>query len=150
MSVDVVASDGTEISQQQVMFAYHVRPTIDKLLPSQGPDTGGAQVTCIGKNFLDSHNSVCMFGDAIATGVNLLSSSLVVCVSPSHSSGNVTVSFSNNGADFSASVTRYRFRETSYGAYILPSGGNVVGGTAVTIFAAVFREGERALVFFGS
>jgi len=81
VSVDVIASDGAEISHQHVLFDYHARPAIDSLMPSEGSDEGGTLVTFIGECFWGTPSSACMFGDSLAASVRVISSSQVVCVS---------------------------------------------------------------------
>lgn len=65
---------------------------------------GGSTVTVTGSNFVSSALLSCKFGSAAAQAAVYLTASKLTCVSPAHGVGNVTVSVSNNGVDFSAAA----------------------------------------------
>ena len=70
------------------------QPVIHKVLPGEGPVTGGIEVTCLGKNF---HRSLeVMFGDNVATTTTHWGDSTLVCLlPPSAISGPVGVTFAH-------------------------------------------------------
>lgn len=71
-------------------------PVITKLIPSEGPSTGGIEVTVLGENFADG--VTCFFGDAPSALTRVWASSTLVCIlPPSTHSGTVNVSLRQNG-----------------------------------------------------
>lgn len=71
-------------------------PVITKLIPSEGPSTGGIEVTVLGENFADG--ITCFFGDAPSALTRVWASSTLVCIlPPSTYSGTVSVSLRHNG-----------------------------------------------------
>ena len=55
-------------------------PTIDRLVPSEGPKAGGIEVTCLGRGFYKGLEV--KFGDATATRTNYWSDSCLICLLP--------------------------------------------------------------------
>ncbi|CEP17013.1 hypothetical protein [Parasitella parasitica] len=66
-------------------------PTLDRILPSQGPITGGVEITIIGDNF--HRGLTLMFGNRAATTVCCNSNSIVCILPPAEHNGSVVVSF---------------------------------------------------------
>ena len=74
--------------------------------PTTGVDTGGAVVRLVG-NIASSGDIVqCKFGQTLLMAM-VQSGSLVSCLSPVHTAGNVTVSLSTNGVDFTSGGMQY-------------------------------------------
>jgi hypothetical protein len=66
-------------------------PSISKLIPGEGPTTGGIEVTVLGENFTD--NLTCLFGDVPAISTRVWGSNTLLCIlPPSASPGPVAVS----------------------------------------------------------
>ncbi len=67
-------------------------PKISRLVPGEGPTTGGIEVTVLGENFVEG--ITCIFGDTPAISTKVWASNTLVCVlPPSASPGPVIVSF---------------------------------------------------------
>jgi hypothetical protein len=67
-------------------------PTIHKLIPSEGPKSGGIEVTCLGSGFFQGLEV--MFGDVKATTTTFWGENSLVCLlPPSAFAGTVPVSF---------------------------------------------------------
>ncbi|SNX86361.1 related to SPT23 - suppressor of TY retrotransposon [Melanopsichium pennsylvanicum] len=66
-------------------------PRISKLIPGEGPTSGGIEVTVLGENFIEGVN--CVFGDVPAANTKVWASNTLVCLlPPSSSPGPVVVS----------------------------------------------------------
>lgn len=70
-------------------------PTIHKLIPSEGPKSGGIEVTCLGSGFCQGLEV--MFGDSLATTTTYWSEASLVCLlPPALHVGTVAVTFKHN------------------------------------------------------
>jgi hypothetical protein len=70
----------------------HRPPTIHKLIPNEGPKTGGIEVTCLGSGFCQGLEV--MFGDSKATTTTFWGETSLVCLlPPSAFAGTVAVTF---------------------------------------------------------
>jgi hypothetical protein len=75
--------------------------------PSNGQAAGGTSVVVSGTGFLQQDALYCQFGATKASAV-FRTSTLVSCTAPSGTAGSsVTVSVSNNNADFTSEVVTY-------------------------------------------
>ncbi|OAD05924.1 hypothetical protein MUCCIDRAFT_79009 [Mucor lusitanicus CBS 277.49] len=74
-----------------VSSGHPIIPTLDRIVPSQGPTTGGVEVTIVGKNF--HRGLTLMFGNRAATTVCCNSNSIVCILPPAEHNGPVVVSF---------------------------------------------------------
>lgn len=65
-------------------------PAISKLIPGEGPISGGIEVTVLGENFVDG--LTCLFGDQPATSTKVWGANTLLCIlPPSASPGPVAV-----------------------------------------------------------
>lgn len=70
-------------------------PVINKLTPSEGPKSGGIEVTCLGSGFRQGLEV--MFGDSQATTTTYWGENAIVClVPPALQAGTVPVTFKHN------------------------------------------------------
>ncbi|WFD19927.1 hypothetical protein MCAP1_002169 [Malassezia caprae] len=77
-------------------------PRINKLVPAEGPTTGGIEVTVLGENFTEGIH--CVFGDTPSTDTRVWSSTTLVCIlPPSSRPGPVIVSLQGSPDVHSAS-----------------------------------------------
>lgn len=70
---------------------HPIIPTLDRIVPSQGPTTGGVEITIVGENF--HRGLTLMFGNRAATNVCCNSNSIVCILPPAEHNGPVVVSF---------------------------------------------------------
>ena len=71
---------------------HHRPPTIHKLIPNEGPRTGGIEVTCLGSGFCQGLEV--MFGDSQATTTTYWGDASLVCLlPPAAQAGSVPVTF---------------------------------------------------------
>ncbi|UZJ56846.1 hypothetical protein CBS101457_006166 [Exobasidium rhododendri] len=83
-------------------------PTISKLIPGEGPTSGGIEVTVLGENFTE--NLTCLFGDVAATSTKVWGSNTLLCIlPPSASPGPVAVSIKGTNAEDQSSSGQDRF-----------------------------------------
>lgn len=66
--------------QQQEIAASMPPPRINRLIPGEGPVTGGIEVTILGENFV--RDLTCLFGDSGAVSTHFWSTNTLVCVLP--------------------------------------------------------------------
>ncbi|WFC93863.1 hypothetical protein MBRA1_000488 [Malassezia brasiliensis] len=57
-------------------------PRITKLIPAEGPTTGGIEITVLGENFVEGLQ--CVFGDTPCSYTRVWASTTLVCVLPPH------------------------------------------------------------------
>ena len=68
-----------------------IEPNILRIIPSEGPESGGIDITVLGEGF-QNHMDV-MFGDAIAARTTVLNNQTIICmIPPSYQAGLVRVS----------------------------------------------------------
>ncbi|CAO0789887.1 unnamed protein product [Mucor circinelloides] len=80
------------VSPTAVVSSGHpIIPTLDRIVPSQGPTTGGVEITIVGENF--HRGLTLMFGNRAATTVYSNSNSIVCILPPAEHNGPVVVSF---------------------------------------------------------
>lgn len=76
-------------------------PAISKLIPGEGPISGGIEVTVLGENFVDG--LTCLFGDQPATSTKVWGANTLLCIlPPSASPGPVAVTIKGEQEDGNA------------------------------------------------
>ncbi|CEH13946.1 HLH transcription factor EBF/Olf-1 and related DNA binding proteins [Ceraceosorus bombacis] len=92
-------------------------PSISKLIPGEGPTSGGIEVTILGENFTDG--LVCVFGDVPATNTRVWASNTLVCVlPPSCSPGPVVVDIKGGPPPSAADLAHQQHRALQLFTYI--------------------------------
>lgn len=66
--------------QQQEIAASMPPPRINRLIPGEGPVSGGIEVTILGENFV--RDLTCLFGDSGAVSTHFWSTNTLVCILP--------------------------------------------------------------------
>jgi hypothetical protein len=80
------------VSPTTVVSPNHpIIPTLDRIVPPQGPITGGIEITIVGENF--HLGLTLMFGNRAATNVCCNSNSIICILPPAEHNGPVVVSF---------------------------------------------------------
>ncbi|KAI1008129.1 hypothetical protein K3495_g115 [Podosphaera aphanis] len=83
---------GNELYGIPMSLNPHRPPTIHKMIPNEGPKSGGLEVTCLGSGFVQGLEV--MFGDTKATTTTFWGETSLVCLLPPSSfAGNVPVTF---------------------------------------------------------
>ena len=109
-----------------------------------GPDAGNKVVTVVGnsrKGFASGSSFSCKFGKGMPSQVRRISASSVECVSPARgSSGNVSISLSDNWADYKQGGAMYKYEATLQTMSVVQGSGFVEGSTEVTVVVVGFEE----------
>jgi len=97
----------------------HRPPTINKLIPGEGPKAGGIEVTCLGSGFCQGLEV--MFGDSKATTTTFWGETSLVCLlPPSAFAGSVPVTFKHQHQQqqMQAYPTPPMVKQTPYFKYV--------------------------------
>ena len=99
IAVDVhIALNGLDFSPEPVAFYYTRLWSVTSVIPWQGKITGGSLVTAFGPFFRFTRELTCQFGDFPATAASFLSTTSVVCRTPSVvGHGRMSVEVSSTG-----------------------------------------------------
>eukprot|EP00960_Hanusia_phi_P058196 763810-Hanusia_phi.AAC.1 len=97
-------------------------------------------VTVVGQGFERGSRPICKFGEQLVDGT-FQSSTKVLCISPVHVAGNVSLGLSMNGEDYTRSVCSFHYVSRVTILSIHPSVGSVNGGDSITIVGTGFFPG---------
>jgi formylglycine-generating enzyme required for sulfatase activity len=113
-------------------FTYGLGPSISSVSPNVGPTAGGTAITITGTN-LTGTSSVTVGGNP-ATSVSVVSATTVTAVTPAGTAGAANVSLTTPyGSTTANGAFTYQLYGTPTISSVLPSGGPLAGGTAITI-----------------
>lgn len=147
--VRVVNSDGAQAVLKKG-FKYTVpdsNPVITSIDPSSGSVSGGTPVKITGTDFRD--DALVFIGGKEATKIRVVSSTVIMAITPSHSPGTKDVTVVNydggsftleNGFTYSTPLSEPVIASVS------PASGPQSGGTAIVITGRDFREGCKAYI----
>jgi hypothetical protein len=121
-------------------------PTVLSIAPSSGPLPGGQLVTVGGSNF-DPAASV-SFGATPAAGINVVSATELVAVTPAGSAGSVDVVVTNPSSASGTLTNGYTYSATPVLLSVSPAQGPTAGGNTVTLFGSNFTS--PSAVYFGA
>jgi len=110
--VDVVHSNPVCVLSHstQLKPAPAVAPTIADVIPEGGPTTGGTRVAILGANFIDSPGARIKF-DSLEVMPQFHGPGTLVCHTPQHPPGTVTVRVSNANKKWSDTSATFTFYE---------------------------------------
>ena len=130
--VDVLVSTpgGTSVPSVDDLFAYGA-PSVGAVAPNGGAVGGGTVVTIHGDGF--APGATVKFGDAAATGVTVLSGTLLTASAPSHAAGSVDVTVATSGGTSSTGVANLFAYGPATVSSVTPDAGPTAGGTVVTV-----------------
>jgi hypothetical protein len=95
VDVTVTTTGGTSATSAADVYTYVAPPTVTSVSPSDGPSSGGTQVTITGTNFVGS-TKVVFFGGVKASHVVRLNPTTITAISPA-GSGTVDVTVKTRG-----------------------------------------------------
>lgn len=128
VAVEVSLNGGVDFTSDNVQYVYGARAAVSEIVPSVGlSGVAGQVVTVIGSDFLHDAALSCRFGVAGVVSAYYQSSSHVLCTAPVGGGGNLSVSVSNNGLDWSSSSARFEAASVVR-ASMTPSAGPSMGG----------------------
>ena len=105
-----ISLNGADFTNDGVFFHYSDPAQVLSIEPATGSIDGGTTVSINGRNFNQSGAHLCRFGDNTPpVPANFVSSSKIVCLSPSNEPGASTVEVSDNGADYTTSFVQFTY-----------------------------------------
>ena len=132
-------------------YWYYNFPSIEEILPHQGPESGGTEITLKGKNFapfegiesqIDNKDDVyCGFFDLnLRVRAKILNATRAICISPpSYYVNSSLIEITLNGVDYTSAYggdsknNRFNYYKPPYIYDVDPREGPVKGGTVITI-----------------
>ena len=149
-----VSFNNQQNSIEDIPYVYYETPTIFRLEPNRGPDTGGTLVNIRGQNFnpmveipdIDNHNDTfCVFifssGEKVEQQAKVISSTECECISPpSFEDREVPVEITLNTREWTNDKTLFYYYHPPYVYTINPNVGPISGGTNVTFVGSNFED----------
>ena len=124
--------------QAPSLFSYDYPPEIESIAPPSGPSAGGTRVVLRGRRFADQ--IWCRFDKETTRGA-VLTRTRAYCITPPHSSGDVSVEVSLNGRDFYGTHSRFSYEASLQLTSVWPElAMGTLGGTTLTVRGTGFRE----------
>ena len=150
-SVDILLySQDTLMTPIAASFVYKNEAIVDTLVPTFGPEKGGTEITVVGSNFDDKDLLVCAFSGHQRSRATILNRYSALCTAPAHKPGDVEVSLSINGQQFSASKSIFTYFPRVNITTVEPSSGTLLGGDHVYISGSGMTHTETMACRFGS
>ena len=163
-SVDVeVTNNGVTYTNSYLQYEYVPSIVLGTLEPLSGPSTGGTRLT-IALGRYDDYDAnpfifepyraindevYCRFDETVVRAT-ILSSVNITCSTPPHSVGQVEVSVSVNGQEYSSSTLSYTYHAAAHNITLSPRIGPISGGTLIRITGSDFTDDiESAKCSFG-
>eukprot|EP00698_Gefionella_okellyi_P008554 TRINITY_DN2124_c0_g1_i1.p1 TRINITY_DN2124_c0_g1~~TRINITY_DN2124_c0_g1_i1.p1 ORF type:complete len:1802 (+),score=418.32 TRINITY_DN2124_c0_g1_i1:1304-6709(+) len=108
-------------------ITYFAEATVTGASPSLGPASGGTAVTILGSGFENNTGLACMFSTALPVPATYLTSTSVLCTSPTYPRGGAVIAVSNNGV-FNNIITTapYTYYDLVEPQYVPDTGGWLV------------------------
>ena len=141
VAVTVTNAD-TQSGSLASAYTYPPAPTVASVSPSVGSLSGGTTVTITGTGFLPGASVD--FGGSACTGVTVISSFNIICTTPAHAAGAVTVTITNSDTQSGSQGVAYIYMASPSVTSVSPNAGALAGGTAVTITGSGFLPGATA------
>jgi hypothetical protein len=146
-----VTQNAKQFSLDTMFYWYYNFPSIEEILPHQGPESGGTEITLKGKNFapfegienqIDNKDDVyCGFFELnLRVRAKILNATRALCISPpSYYINSSLIEITLNGIDYTSADggdsknNRFNYYKPPYIYDVDPREGPVRGGTLVTI-----------------
>jgi hypothetical protein len=144
VDVTVTTASGTSHQSQSDQFTFALAPTIRKLAPKKGSETGGTTVLITGTNLTEA--TIVKFGSMTATGVKVNSATSVTAISPIGSAGPVDVTVTTRYGGTSAVSRKDRFTYKKARKARHPTGPEERGQGEFGQSVALSADGDTALI----
>lgn len=109
VSVEVTLN-GVDLSFSGTIYVFYPVAVVHSIWPELGPASeGGTVITVQGEGFKNSAELSCKFGNIAGVTALWLSSTALLCKTPRHRPGLVTIQVTNNGMDFSSTAVKYMY-----------------------------------------
>jgi autotransporter-associated beta strand protein len=143
--VTVTNIDATSVTRSPGFYYQGPAPTIAGISPASGPMAGGAVVTITGTNFVAGAGVT--FGGAAATGVTVVSSTVIEATTPPGAQGPANIVVTNFDMRSATRANGYIFEGPApVVSSIAPTSGPMAGGTSVTIAGSDFVAGATVTI----
>jgi hypothetical protein len=147
VDVTVTNPGGTSVTSAADVFTYLALPAVTSVFPPAGALAGGTQVVISGSGFTPS--TTVEFGSAAGTGVDFVSSGLLLATSPVGTEGPVDVTVTTTvGTSLTSGADQFTYEGDPTVASVSPAVGPVNGNVSVTITGTDFMTANQ--VDFGS
>jgi len=124
-------------------------PAVYELQPTAGPAAGGTLLTVTGNNLVGT-DVFCKFGTAVLVAPIMLSTTQMVCDTPSHAAARVFIEVTTDGGlTYSQNSIVYLYSGLEIVTTISPSRGPDFGSTAVRVSGRGFRNFPSLSCMFG-
>ena len=103
------AAENFPVSSCGLLFEYVETVVVREIVPVRGSDVGGTAVTLVGEHF--TADAACRFGltNGHQPAANVVSDTMVVCTSPAHATGRLTVEVTVNDQDFTSNLRQFTY-----------------------------------------
>ena len=134
-----VSNNGVDFSSSTAAFEYVPVVAVSGVAPAMGPVVGGTLVEVTGANFVYSPTLACRFGALATVPAVYMSSTKLLCQSPSQVAGPQAVTVTTNGVDYSQpGDVVFTFYHPPTVSAVVPASGPVGGGTTASVMGAGF------------
>jgi len=133
------------IGQSQVLpnaFTYYDQPNATTITPNAGPTAGGTNVTLGGSGFLVGGTYGVTFNGVPATGVNVVSNTVITCVAPAGSAGNANVVITDGAGQADGTPVAYTYYAPPVVTSATPSSGSITGVPGLVINGTFLNLGS--------
>jgi hypothetical protein len=145
-AVDVVVTNPNGMSGKSVGgYTYRPAPTISAIAPAIGKVAGGTAVALTGTGFVSGLQVV--MGGTGCSSLIVVSATQATCVTSAHALGTIDVVVTNIDSQSATLANGFTYKIPPTVTSVAPIGGNITGGTAVTVTGSAFVSG--ATVTFG-
>lgn len=138
VDIEVVGAGDCGTATDDDAYEYFDVPVVTDLDPTEGPETGGTEVTIVGTDFEGTTGVT--FDGVPATSFEVVSDTEITAVSPAHAPGVVGVTVLHPGGDVDAGDFEYLDVPSISG--ITPDQGPEDGGTVVVITGEGFTGAD--------
>jgi hypothetical protein len=137
VDISVTTVGGTSANTANDNYVFVAAPTITNVAPSEGPSSGGTEVTITGTNFTGVTDVD--FGATPAASFTVDNDTTITATAPAHAAGTVDVSAtSTGGTSANTANDNFTFVAAPTVTAVAPATGPTAGGTAVTITGTGF------------
>ena len=135
----------------ELIFTYTDAPAVDVLRPSRGSTTGGLKVRAHGRNFVNTTNLACMFGEAGVVAATFVSLTELDCEVPAVDKPvSQELEITVNGVDFTSDGNVFTYTGDPAVLSATPDSGSASGGTVVLVNGYNFADSSDLSCQFGA
>eukprot|EP00961_Rhodomonas_salina_P126341 1701845-Rhodomonas_salina.1 len=131
-------------------FEFLPNPRLTAVVPCQGSTSSSTLVSVVGSSFFDIPTLQCSISQEMDSKATWISSSVITCVIPTASPGNVTLDLSVEGALITNAALVFEHLDFRALDSISPSVGLDIGGTKVTLTGLSLGDAGRSVRFDGT